>query len=243
MKFKYLFTAALAITFLSGGSKDQVKEKVSVHFEHGKANAQTNFEEEYVVGEYANIKFTSNPEYKMPSTIKVTSGNELILPEKYTYVVSQDKRSADFIIKVEKSYEVVVDASEEFGEIYIGGTKISESGDYSTLSATANIKAGMISYSRETNTLKFNDASFVEADLNPNFSINFDEDGFNPCPWPFFVLLEFEPIIIGEFLGFRFFCELENEKCIDIFYDYFIYFYLFLFNITNFLYTYINATI
>lgn len=138
-------------------------QQLAIHFENGTANAMTDFNETYAEGDFASVKLVANENYKLPDQIKVTSGNELILSNTYTYVLNSDKTSADFIIKMTKSFDVQIGAIEKLGAIYIGNTKITESGDYSDLCSVALVKEGMIVYNKESNTLTFNGAVIKES--------------------------------------------------------------------------------
>ncbi len=127
-------------------------ETLKISVENGKANASDAFEQTYGLNEYATVKLTANEDCSLPEQIRVYSGNELILPETYTYVLSENKTSADFIIKMIKSFEVMVEGVQELGSLFIGETELTKSGDYSTL-VSDQATEGKIVFNKETNTL------------------------------------------------------------------------------------------
>lgn len=133
-------------------------ETLKISVENGKANATDAFEQTYGLNEYATVKLTANEDCSLPEQIRVYSGNELILPETYTYVLSENKTSADFIIKMIKSFEVMVEGVQELGSLFIGETELTKSGDYSTL-ISDQATEGKIVFNKETNTLALDGAN------------------------------------------------------------------------------------
>lgn len=139
-------------------------ETLKINVENGKANASEKFEQTYGLNDYATIKLTANEDCTLPDQIRVYSGNELILPETYTYVLAESKNSADFIIKMTKSFEVMVQGVQELGSLFIGGNELTKSGDYSTL-ISEQAKEGTIVFNKETNTLELDGANLRASKL------------------------------------------------------------------------------
>ncbi|MCQ2742446.1 MAG: hypothetical protein MJ239_04015 [Bacilli bacterium] len=123
-------------------------------------NSESKLTAEYAVNTYASFTIVANDEYALPEAIRVYSGNEIIMPEKYTYNLSESKKSADFVIKMEKSYEVTVTAVEDMEVVYVGNHKITETGDYSSIDP--NGRAVSVYYSKEANELTLRDAVISE---------------------------------------------------------------------------------
>ncbi len=160
-KFKLVFLSMLFPLMAGCGTQAEPAKVLNVSAVNCTANNETRLTTEYATNTYASITLVANDEYVLPEAIRVYSGNEIIMPAKYTYIVSENKKSADFVIKMDKNYEVSVTAVEDMEVVYVGNHKLTETGDYSRIDPQG--KEVSVYYSKEANELTLRDAILSEA--------------------------------------------------------------------------------
>ena len=143
-----------------GRNKNAGKQSLKVKGVNCTVDNKTTFESVYGLDDYASIVMVANEGYVLPNNIRVYSGNEIILADKYTYALNANKKSADFVIKMDKSFEISVEAVEDIEVVYVGNHKITETGDYSYINPESPDKT--VYYSKETNELTLRNAVISE---------------------------------------------------------------------------------
>ncbi|MBQ0138832.1 MAG: hypothetical protein KBT36_06025 [Kurthia sp.] len=149
------------ICTVCGRDKNAGKQSLKIRSVNCTVDNKTSFESVYGLDDYASIVVVANDGYIVPNNIRVYSGNEIILPEHYTYVVNENRKSAEFVIKMDKSFDVSVEAVEDIEAVYVGNHKITETGDYSSIDP--NGEDFSVYYSKEANELTIRDAVISEA--------------------------------------------------------------------------------
>lgn len=142
------------------GQQDSGKMELKMRSTHCTMNNETILELSYDLNNYASVTISADEGYVLPNDIRVYSGNEIIMPGNYTYALSENKKIANFVIKMEKTFDASIVAVEDIEVVYVGEHKISETGDYSYINPRGAYNS--VYYSKETNELTLRDAVISE---------------------------------------------------------------------------------
>ena len=181
MKKKLLVLGVLTGAFLASCSPAAPKQyRFNVECTNCSVNLESSLSIDVDENEYVTLKLLPKEGYLLPTDVKITSGNQVLIKNvDYIYTVNENRLSGEVTVKATKALDINVEADEQ-GYLYIGNNKIGKSGDYSTLDYMHYIgkkEKGNIVYDFESNTLYLNQATLVAEKIGLHeFKANIDDE-------------------------------------------------------------------